>query len=55
MKEGWQHDKRGGGLRQKSHFLALRDIFGKNDLYHENPHKILDIIDITYVYLRVPL
>ena len=55
LKRGWCQDKRGAGLRNKSPFLALIGIFRLNNLDHENPHKILDIIDITCVYHKGPL
>ena len=52
---GRRHDTLGGGLIQKKLFTGTVSTFRKNEHFHCDPHKILHIIDITYVLVTVLL
>ena len=45
----------GGGLIFKMRFKGQGVIFRKNELYHVNPCKILNIIDVTCVKEKMSL
>ena len=52
---GRRHDTLGGGLIQKKLFTGTVSTFRKNEHFHCGPHKILHIIDITYVLVLLSI
>ena len=52
---GRRQDTQGGGLTLKRLFKGTVSTFKENELYHCDTHKILHIIDITYILVTLPI